>query len=72
MSAATLHQVIDDPMKPHGLLLQAEQRQTTKEGFLLPPDYNICCSTPKQPFDVLKRLQCAEAARRRAEAAAAL
>ena len=73
MSAAVIHRVINDPMKPHGLLLQAEERQHTKEGFLLPPDFNLCsgCSKPAQSFDVLKRLQCAEAARRRAEAAAA-
>jgi hypothetical protein len=53
--------------------LGAEERQTTEEGFLLPPDYNICsgCSKPTQSFDALKRLQCAEAARRRAVAAAA-
>ena len=73
MSAAVIHRVINDPMKPQGLLLQAEERQSTKEGFLLPPDYNLCsdCSKPKQSFEELKRLQCAEAARRRAEAAAA-
>jgi hypothetical protein len=73
MSAAVIHQVINDPMKPHGLLLGAEERQTTEEGFLLPPDYNLCshCSKPTQSFDALKRLQCAEAARRRAVAAAA-
>jgi hypothetical protein len=58
MSAAVIHQVINDPMKPHGLLLQAEERQCTKEGFLLPPDYNLCshCSKPTQSFDALKRL----------------
>ena len=71
MSAAVIHRVINDPMKPQGLLLQAEERQSTKEGFLLPPDYNLCsdCSKPKQSFEELKRLLasrprsgCAEAA----------
>ena len=73
MTAATLHKVISDPTKPHGLLLHADQRQTTKEGYLLPPYYNLHCNVlnQQQSFDELRRLQCAEAARLRAETATA-